>query len=60
MNINGVCQLWAINIAIETDRFRSIVTTLVAAAEKRAIKIAVNDNAHDEIETDRFRSILTT
>ena len=37
-------------VAIEADRFRSILTTLVATAQKRAIKIAVNGNAlHDKI-----------
>ena len=47
-------QIWAINIAvngdaiveIETDRFRSILTTSVVSAQIWAINIAVNGNAH--------------
>ena len=45
---------------IETDCFRSILTTFVVSAQLWAIDLEINGNTHVEIETDSFRSILTT
>ena len=46
---------------IETDRFRSILTTFVASAKLWAISIAVNIQQCTWLNKDRsFRSILTT
>ena len=48
------------NDEIETDRFRSNLTTCVESTQIWAINIAVNDIANCEIKADHVRSILTT
>ena len=51
-----------IHDVIESDRFRSILTTTIESAQLWAKKIALLYIMHDEmnLETDRFKLIFTT